>query len=56
MSIEKLIPVAVALAMITIARGQLPTALKGLRIAQYTILRESQSLKWGKPFIIKDRK
>ena len=44
MGIGKLIPVAVALAMITIARGQLPTALKEIRIAQYKILKESQSL------------
>ena len=50
MSIKKLIPIAVSLAAIAAANGQVPKIIHQLRIAQLEILKSSQSSKWGRPF------
>lgn len=52
MGIEKLIPVAVGLAIMAAASGQLPKVILELRIAQLRLLKEAQSSNWGKPMLL----
>ena len=48
MGIEKLIPVAVAFAMMAAASRQLPRLVREIQIAQLRLLKESQPSTWGK--------
>ena len=56
MGIEKLVPLAVAMAIALAASEQLPEILKQVQIAQYKLLKESQSSKWGKAKLLPERK
>jgi hypothetical protein len=47
MGIQKLIPIAVSLALLAISTGQLPRVLKTVRIAQLQLIKDSQASKWG---------
>lgn len=49
---QKLIQAAVAAALIAAATGQLPKFIVAARVAQLQILKDSQSSKWGKPFLL----
>jgi hypothetical protein len=51
MNIEKLIPLAVSLAIAAAASGQLPKIIHQVQIAQLQLLKESQTSKWGRPFL-----
>lgn len=48
MNIEKLISIALTLAMIAISTGNLPKILMQLRKAQIHLIQESQASKWPK--------
>ncbi|HMN68967.1 MAG TPA: hypothetical protein PKC28_10555 [Bdellovibrionales bacterium] len=52
MGIEKLIPLAVAMAVTAAASGRLPQIIREVQIAQYKLLKESQSSKWGKAMLL----
>lgn len=52
MGISKLIPIAVTLAFLAASIGRLPWIIKEVRIAQLKLLKESQSSKWGKVFLL----
>lgn len=45
---EKLIAIAATLGILAVSTGQLPKALKEIRIAQLKLLKESQASKWPK--------
>lgn len=47
MGIEKLIPLAFAMAMTAAASGRLPQIICEVQIAQYKLLKDSQSTSWG---------
>jgi len=51
MNIDKLIQVAVTLAILAASTGQLPKVIKGVRIAQLKLLKESKASKWGMPML-----
>jgi hypothetical protein len=55
MGISKLIPVAVTLAFMAAATGQLPKVLRSLRIAQYKLIKESQTSRWPKAMTLPSR-
>lgn len=52
MGIEKLIPLAVALAISAAATGRLPQMIREIQIAQFKLLKESQSSNWGRAMLI----
>ncbi len=52
MGIEKLIPVAVVMAVTAAASGRLPQIIREVQIAQYKLLKDSQSSKWGKAMLL----
>jgi hypothetical protein len=56
MNINKLIQVAVTLAILAASTGQLPKVIKGVRIAQLKLIKESQASKWGMPMLPPERK
>jgi hypothetical protein len=47
MNLEKLISISVTLAFLVVSTGQLPRALKTIRIAQLQLIKESQASRWG---------
>ena len=52
MGIEKLIPIAVGLAIWAAASGRLPSIILELRIAQLRLLKDAQSSNWGKAMLL----
>lgn len=55
MDISKLISLSVTLAAFAIFTGQLPRVLKTVRIAELTLIKESQASKWGPPMLLPSR-
>jgi hypothetical protein len=53
MNIEKLIPLAVAFALMAAATGNLPKAIKQIRMAQAHLIQESKASNWGTPFTVR---
>jgi hypothetical protein len=53
MGIEKLISIAVTLAVLAASTGQLPRIVHAVRGAQHQLIRDSQASKWGTPFLPK---
>ena len=56
MGLDKLIEAAVIFVFMAAAAGQLPRLVKTAKIAQYKLLKESQSSNWGKPFLLPVKK
>lgn len=52
MSLDKLIQIAVILAVAAVSTGQLPRILREVRVAQLHLIKDSQASKWGKPFLL----
>ena len=52
MGIEKLVPVALALAISAAASGRIPQIILNLQIAQLKLLKESQSSNWGRAMLL----
>jgi hypothetical protein len=50
--LNKLIAVAMTAVLAAAATGQLPHLIQTVRIAQLQLLKESQSSKWGQPFLL----
>jgi hypothetical protein len=49
---SNLIKIAVALAIFSVASGQLPKVLYKLRVAQLQLLKESQASNWGQAMLL----
>ncbi len=49
---QKLIQAAIAAVLVSAATGQLPKLMQAVRVAQYRLLKESQSSKWGRALLI----
>lgn len=56
MDIQKLVSISATLALLVVSTGQLPKALKAIRIAQLQLLKESQASKWGMPMLPPSRR
>jgi hypothetical protein len=50
--LNKLIAVAMTAVLASAATGQLPRLIQSVRVAQLQLLKDSQSSKWGKPFLL----
>lgn len=48
---NKIIEFSIAVAMAAAATGQLPKLIAHVRVAQLQLLKESQTAKWGRPFL-----
>ena len=48
MNIEKLVPFAVALALLAGSTGQLPKAINAVRRAEFQLIQDSKSSNWPK--------
>lgn len=48
MNIEKLVPFAIALAVLASSTGQLPKVINAVRRAQVQLIQESKASKWPK--------
>jgi hypothetical protein len=53
MGIDKIIEIAVALALVASATGQLPKVIRRVQLAEVKLLQESNTSSWGKLMIIK---
>ena len=49
---DKLIAIAVTLAVLTVSTGQLPKVLCQLRIVQLQLIKDSQASKWGQAMLL----
>lgn len=49
---NKLIQIAVVMAVLAAATGQLPKLIQQVRVAQYQLLKDSQASKWGRPLLL----
>jgi hypothetical protein len=49
---NRLIEIALATVLTAAALGQLPQFIQAVRLAQLQLLKDSQSSKWGKPFLL----
>ena len=55
MSLDKLIQIAVILAVAAVSTGQLPRILREVRVAQLHLIKDSQASQasqWGKAFLL----
>ncbi|MDD4973470.1 MAG: hypothetical protein PHY93_03925 [Bacteriovorax sp.] len=52
---DKLIAIAVTLAVLTVSTGQLPKVLRQLRIAQLQLIKDSQASKWGQAMLLPNK-
>lgn len=52
---NKLIDAVVIFVLMIAAAGQLPKFLKTVQVAQYKLLKESQSSNWGKSMLLLDK-
>lgn len=50
--LNRLIETALIVVLAAAAVGQLPRLVQNVRVAQLQLLKESQSSKWGKPFLL----
>ena len=55
MNIEKLIRIAVSAVLIAAATGQLPRVVQAVRVAQHELLKESQTSKWQRAMLLKEK-
>jgi len=53
MGIDRIVQIAVVLALIASATGQLPKVIKKVQIAEFRLLQQSKTDTWGKLLIIK---
>lgn len=53
MGIDKIIEIAVALALVASATGQLPKVIRQVQLAEVKLLQESKTSSWGTLMIIK---
>ena len=53
---HRLIEAVVIFVFAVAAAGQLPRLIKTIQIAQYKLLKESQSSNWGKPLLLPVKK
>jgi hypothetical protein len=49
---DKLIAIAVTLAVITVSTGNLPKVLHQVRLAQLHLIKESQASNWGQAMLL----
>lgn len=49
---NKLIAIAVTLAVLTVSSGQLPKVLYQLRVAQLHLIKDSQASNWGQAMLL----
>jgi hypothetical protein len=56
MGIEKLISIAVTLALLAASSHQLPRILHTVRVAQLHLIQESQASKWGRVMLLSRKK
>lgn len=54
--LNRLIEAAFVVVLAAAAVGQLPRLVQTVRVAQLQLIKESQSSKWGKPFLLPIRK
>lgn len=52
MGIEKLISIAVMLAVLGASAGQLPRMIRAVQIAELHLIQDSQSSKWGRAMLL----
>ena len=52
---DKLIAIAVTLAVITVSTGNLPKVLHQVRLAQLHLIKESQASNWGQAMLLPNR-
>ncbi len=52
MGLSKLIEAALIVVLAAAAIGQLPRLVQTVRVAQFQLLKDSQSSKWGRPFLL----
>jgi hypothetical protein len=52
---DKLITIAVTLAVLSVSTGQLPKVLRQLRIAQLQLIKDSQASKWGQAMLLPNK-
>lgn len=52
MGIERLAQAAVMAALLAAATGHLPKFIREVQIAQYKLLKDSQSSKWGRAMLL----
>lgn len=52
MGIQKLISIAVMLAVLAASTGQLPRILNNVRAAQLHLIQDSQASKWGRVMLL----
>lgn len=52
MGIEKLILIAVTLALLSASTGQLPRIVHAVRGAQLRLIKDSQASKWGQAMLL----
>ncbi len=50
--LNRLIDAALIIVLMAAAAGQLPRLVQTVRVAQLHLLKDSQSSKWGRPFLI----
>ncbi len=54
--LNRLIEAALVVVLAAAAIGQIPKFVQTVRVAQLQVLKDSQSSKWGKPFLLPIRK
>lgn len=52
MGIEKLVSIAVTLAVLAVSSGQLPRILRIVREGQLYLIQDSQASKWGRVMLL----
>jgi hypothetical protein len=50
--LNKIIQTAIAATLAAAAAGQLPRLVQSIRVAQLQVLKDSESNKWGRPFLL----
>jgi hypothetical protein len=51
--LNRLIDAALIIVLMAAAAGRLPRLVQTVRVAQLHLLKDSQSSKWGRPFLIR---
>jgi hypothetical protein len=49
---NRLVQIAIAATLSAAAAGQLPRLLQSIQMAEFRILKDSESSKWGRPFLL----
>jgi hypothetical protein len=52
MNLDKLVPVAIAFALLAAATGNLPKVIKQIRLAQAHLIQDSKASNWGTPWMV----